>query len=426
LSNDEKLRRDVISKILEGDNSITNKKIINILKSINILANGPTVVSDRKFLKRCEMTDDNNLPEDEWLGRNDADRRENLIMQILKNTSISAREITGILAADPRIPKINVRTVQRDLERFEGSRGVTVNREQKPYLWQRITGESIELKKENKRRYELALAIMTAKKQLELTSPPEITTALKQVFNDAEILLNQTTETASLFHKRVKVINPSHLLQPPRLDAKVLMVLREAALFNRVIKFGYKKHSHDKAKKMIATGLGLYYRGSVAYFISFNHEYKTVVRYPVSRIVTAKETPTINPEGVNDFDIEKYEKENSLAYTYDKPFRLKAMIFLSIQREIEDAHLGENQSVTPIKGNETFKLLEVDVPYTLDLIQWLIARAPYLKILGPPAFKAKFDEEIKRAYSNVKNVEPKVPKEKNFEVTNKSVSIDKR
>jgi hypothetical protein len=58
--------------------------------------------------------------------------------------------------------------------------------------------------------------------------------------------------------------------------------------------------------------------------------------------------------------------------------------------------------------------LEVDVPYTLDLIQWLIARAPYLKILGPPVFKAKFEEEIKRAFANIENDEPHVPKEKNF------------
>jgi predicted DNA-binding transcriptional regulator YafY len=421
LSNDEKLRRDVISKILEGDKPITTKNIINILKSINISADGPTVVSDREFLKRSEMTDDNNLPEDEWLGRNDADRRENLIMQILENTWISAREITGILAADPRISKVTVRTVQRNLEILDGSRGVTANKATAPYLWRRKTGESIALTDENTRKHELALAIMTAKKQLELTAPPGITEALKEVFNDAELLLNQTNKPASLFHKRVKVINPSHLLQPPRLDEKVLMNIREAALFNRVIKFGYKKHPHDAAKVIIATGLGLYYRGSVAYFISFNHESKEVVRYPVSRIEAAIESIGIAPQGVNNFDIEQYEIENSLAYTYDKPFRLKAMIFLSIQREIEDAHLGENQSVTPIEGNETFKLLEVDVPYTLDLVQWLIARAPYLKILEPAPFEAKFKEEIKRAFENTKNKEPHVPKNKNF-VNKKSIN----
>jgi predicted DNA-binding transcriptional regulator YafY len=226
---------------------------------------------------------------------------------------------------------------------------------------------------------------------------------------------------ASLFHKRVKAINPSHLLQPPQIDEKVLMNIREAALSNRVIKFDYKKHPHDAAKTIIATGLGLYYRGSVAYFILFDHSSKLEVRYPLSRIITAKELGSESPQGVDTFDIDKYERENSLAYTYDDPFRLTAMIFLSVQREIEDAHLGDNQLVTPIEGNENFKLLKVDVPYTLDLIQWLIARAPYLKILGPPLFKAKFEEEIRRAFANIGDVEPYVPKNKNFG-NNKSLS----
>ena len=84
-----------------------------------------------------------------------------------------------------------------------------------------------------------------------------------------------------------------------------------------------------------------------------------------------------------------------------------------MQREIEEAHLGDNQVVSSIEGENDFKILELDVPYTLNLIQWLLARAAYLKVLGPPEFKAKFEEEVKRFF-NVNSEQSKVLKNKNL------------
>jgi predicted DNA-binding transcriptional regulator YafY len=220
---------------------------------------------------------------------------------------------------------------------------------------------------------------------------------------------------ASKWHKRVKVVNASYCLQPPKLDNEVFECIQDAALKNMVVRFDYKKHSHDEPSKIIATGLGLFYRGAVAYFIAVNHDSKRISTYPISRIVSAGQSIAINPESPDDFDFEHFANTNYLAYCYGRPFRLSAKIFLSVQREIEDAHLGDKQVVTPIEGDSKFKLLEVDVPYTLNLIQWLLARAAYLKVLGPPDFKAKFDEELRRAFANVESEMPQVPDDRNFQ-----------
>lgn len=119
-------------------------------------------------------------------------------------------------------------------------------------------------------------------------------------------------------------------------------------------------------------------------------------------------------QGVDAFDFDEFEKMGYLDFRFGEPFRLKAMVFDSVRREIEEAHLGNNQVTTHIFGNDSFKILEVDVPYTLNLIQWLLARAAYLKVLGPPEFKTKFEEEVKRAFFNVDNHEPTVPEDKTF------------
>jgi predicted DNA-binding transcriptional regulator YafY len=331
---------------------------------------------------------------------------------MLKHKSMSAGEITQEL--EHKGYAISKRSVERDLKAFNGFNGLFFNDNDKRHITWEIDKDDFSDRHAPKDEY--ALAIVTAKKQLALTAPPEITKALIGEFERAERLLTQIKDSvASRWYKRVKVINSSHLLQPPKLNDKVFKCIRDAALNHEVIKFEYKRHSHDATYQIVATGLGLYYRGSVAYFIALNHEGTSVGRYTVSRIVDAAiQYVGAVPQGTVDFDLEEYEKENSLTFRYGDPFLLSAMIFSSVQREIEDAHLGGKQSVTPIEGNDKFKLLEVEVPYTLDLIQWLLARAPYLKVLGPPEFREKFDEEIKRAFANVKDEKPYVPEEKNF------------
>jgi predicted DNA-binding transcriptional regulator YafY len=334
------------------------------------------------------------------------------MFKMLLDKPMSANDIT--INLNDLDYKVNLRSVQRDLKAFNGTNGLLSeddpSNSRRP-LW-RV--HSFDFSSPKELDDTGALAIVIAQKQLASAAPPQINASLKDAFERAEKLLKQTNTEASRWYQRVRVISPSHFLKPPKLNKDVYDCIRDAALRNAVVKFSYKKHSHDEAKGIVATGLGLFYRETVAYFIAFDHEGNKIKHYPISRIEEANQAISAQPQHVNEFNIDEFEKSGFLAYRYGKPFRLQAIIFYSVQREIEDAHLGDNQVVTSISKNNEFKLLEVDVPYDLNLIQWLLARAAYLKVLGPPEFKLKFDEELRLAYNNVKNEQPFVPKEKNF------------
>jgi predicted DNA-binding transcriptional regulator YafY len=311
--------------------------------------------------------------------------------------------------------KVDVRTVQRDLEALDGLYNIYGQEDpdrKNGYVWVKDLLGFSEIQKDN---IIAALALVTARKQLSITAPPEIFGQLEISFNRASILLEKAGLNVAIWRQKVRVVNPSYLLKPPKLDSDILKVIRSSALNNYVVKVQYRAHPHDPSIKIKLTGLGLFYRGSVAYFIAYNHKRDAVRNYPISRIVSAVDAVTESPKGIEGFDIDEYENNNSFVYSYGKPFRLKAKIFSSVQREIVDSHLGDNQVVTSLGDHdEKFQLLEVDVPYTLNLIQWLIARAPYLKVLGPPEFKEKFEEEVNRAYYNITHDEPHVPEAKNF------------
>jgi predicted DNA-binding transcriptional regulator YafY len=336
------------------------------------------------------------------------------MIELVTTTPQTTRQIWKKLQDESKDFKCDVRTVQRDLVDLDGSYNIygqeNPNRKNS-YIWVKDSLGFSESKNDN---ITAALALVTARKQLSITAPPEIFGQLDISFEHAATLLEKAGSNIAKWRKKVRVVNLSHWLKSPTLDSDVLKVITASALNNYVVNVQYKAHPHDPAIKIKLTGLGLFYRGPVAYFIAYNHKTDAVRNYPLSRIVSAVDAVTESPKGIEGFDIDEYENNHILAYSYGKPFRLKAKIFSSVQREIVDAHLGDNQIVTPLGEDDKFQLLEVDVPYTLNLIQWLIARAPYLKVLGPPDFKEKFEEEIKRAYYNVTHDEPCVPEAKNF------------
>ena len=348
-------------------------------------------------------------------------RRHFAMYEILSQKSMTAENLTKEL--NRRGFGIGERSVQRDLDDLNGLNGLIFT----------IGGETNRLKNWSVKTIDFtgpgkldeagALAIVTAQKQLELTAPRNVIARLQDAFDRANEIISQSNSRETKWHKRVRVVNPSHWLKPPKLENKDFDCIRIAVLNNDAIRFDYEKHTNDESKQKVGVALGLYYRGPVAYLVMFDNKDQKVKNYPISRIKKPCISITEPTQGVETFDFDDFVKTGFLAYRYGEPFRLKAIVFDSVRREIEEAHLGDNQSLTTIddknkdkgKDKDKYRLLEVDVPYTLNLIQWLLARAAYLKVLGPPDFKAKFEEEIKRAYYNAVKTEPNVPKKKNFE-----------
>ncbi|WP_286682711.1 WYL domain-containing protein [Idiomarina sp. T82-3] len=283
------------------------------------------------------------------------------------------------------------------------------------WKWQnRPTYESAEQDEEHITEDYQALAIALAERYWSITALPEREKSLSRLFEEAREQLSESESREARWYKKARAVEPSHWLKEPQLNKQVFDTIRIALLREEPIKISYKSHARDAPYKVSVTPLGIFFRGRVAYLITCDHDTKRIRNRPISRIVEATEIvsePAILPE---DFDIDNYIKAHAESITYGEPLRLKAIIFDSVEREIFDAHLGENQVITPYGTDERFKLLEVDVPYTLDVIQWLLARAAYLKVLSPSPFKYKFEEEIRRMYLNATSDKPSVPKQKNF------------
>lgn len=314
---------------------------------------------------------------------------------------------------EKELASVSKRTIQRNLEDLEGYFGLSrlpKSAASAPDIWQL---EQQEFERLLELEDPVALALVIAQQQLAELGPMSVFKPVEGLFQRARQQLEARDSLASLWYRRVKVTAASHRLTGPELDSEKSQRLLEVALKQVAVRLHYHPHQGDPVQTLRATALGVFYRGAVAYLVLRDHANDRIRQLPFSRISEVREIVTDDPR-VGDFDLDDYAASGALAFKFGEPFRLEAIIFNSVRREIEDAPLGENQELLPIEGQPNCRLLRVDVPYTLNLVQWLLARAAYLKILAPSDFRDKFKEELQRALANFEGEQLQVPTQRNF------------
>ncbi|MGQ4277146.1 helix-turn-helix transcriptional regulator [Pseudidiomarina sp. E22-M8] len=314
---------------------------------------------------------------------------------------------------DKQLPAVSRRSIQRNLEDLEGYFGLYRKERSalnSPDVWD-LAQEEFE------RLLELedpvALALVIAQQQLQELGPVAVFAPVTNLFERARDQLAARSSTASLWLKRVRVSAASHRLIGPDIDPAQAQRLLEVALKQVAVRLHYHPHQGDPEQVVRATALAVFYRGAVAYLIIRDHSDDRVRQLPFSRISEVREIIT-EPARVKNFDLDDYAASGALAFRYGEPFLLEAIVFNSVRREIEDAPLGEKQELLTIPDQPNCRLLRVEVPYTLNLIQWLMARAAYLKVVAPTDFRDKFQEELRRALQNFESDKLEVPKQRNF------------
>ena len=319
--------------------------------------------------------------------------------------------ITDLLEELDRLElkQVSRRTIQRDMLALEGRFGVYRD-EDDPELW---CLDKTDFEKVFELEDAVALALLVAEKQLSHTTPSHILDPLESLFFRAKAQLKSRKTIAANWIKRVKVAPASHHVKPPILKRSIYEVLMDTALRQQVLKIDYHRHQGDAPHALVVTALSIFYRGSVPYLICRDHSKGRIRQLPFSRISSAQESIVEEPR-IEDFELDTYEDSGALAFRYGGPFLLELEIFNSVRREVEDTPLGLKQKITPIEGRPYVFQMQVEVPYTLNLIQWLLARSPYLKVKGPADFRDKFYEELRRALANGENEHVDVPKQRNF------------
>ncbi|HET8816411.1 MAG TPA: WYL domain-containing protein [Pseudidiomarina sp.] len=323
------------------------------------------------------------------------------------------RTVTELLEvlADRELKPVSERTIQRDLDTLDGHFGLhQAGKQGRATLW---AVDPVDFEELLELEDPVALALVVAEQQLDALGPMHTFDAVKPLFERARQQLAHRDTPASRWLQRVCVTSAGHRLLGPNLSAELNDRLQDVALRQAAVKLNYHRHQGDPAQTIEATALGMFYRGSVSYLIIRQRANGRIRQLPFSRISHIQESVTFAAD-VGDFQLKDYAHSGALAFRFGEPFRLKAVVFNSVRREIEDAPLGSDQELHEIPGQPYNRQLEVTVPYTLNLIQWLLARAPYLKVIGPDDFRERFKQELEQALRNMEAEHLEVPTQRSF------------
>ncbi|WP_417689373.1 helix-turn-helix transcriptional regulator [Pseudidiomarina sp.] len=343
------------------------------------------------------------------------------IAQLLRSKPMSAEEIKDALREEFGI-EASKRTILRDLNDSKGKYGIRLHRkarQREPALWTiggRKPGSAPEFTDE------VALAALIAQKQLVGIKHQQLINKLNPLFEYASAVLEHNTDNHSLaanWHRFVEYAPSDHQLNAPDIDVRLFEDLLSHVFKRNMVKIDYMKHQGDTPEVRRGKALGIVYRGRVPYFVmqyvqTDPNRHPFIAFLPVSRIRAISGVITADVE-VHDFNLtEAVEKHFSM--TIGEPFTLELQIFDSVRREVQDAHLGKDQVIRPIPGKSTLHWLTVEVPYNQNLVNWLLARSPYLKVLGPEPFKRMFYRDLRRAadYEHAEYVEVPPRSEKTF------------
>lgn len=298
-----------------------------------------------------------------------------------------------------------VRSIQRTLEGLEDRYGLyrVENSSGKATLW---TVDSTQFEELLRLDESLALAMVIAEQQVKQVAEPLISSAVSDLFERAKSQLQKNNRASAKWRERVKVKPASHRLARPKICEALFKEVLSAALEQDGLRFQYRR-AHDQASSEVeCRALAFYYRGPQAYLIARTIE-GDIRRFPLTRMTGVKRALATGIM-VGDFDLEEYDRRGELGFlnTQRIPelgefFRLTAEVFVSVVREIEYAALGENQEITGIAGRPGYYTLEVDVPNTLHFAQWVIARAPYMRIIEPAPFRVYIESELQQALRHI-------------------------
>lgn len=311
--------------------------------------------------------------------------------------------------------EVTLRTVQRDLLAMDGLFGIYGATEAQTTRWhvKPQTNDSVF-------NDEAAFAVLFTRLQLKQTGQKTLLKRLSSIYDYAKSVLKHRNNDLTAWYRSVRFTSSELQLRAPLLNEELLQQLNRDILEKNIVKLDYVKHQGDVAREYTVTALGLLHRGKVPYLIARmyeenepKHPMDRIRQFPVSRITGVRPTLFAKPQ-VCSFDFDEYLRSSTANYQIGKPFRLELEIFDSVRREIEDAHLGANQLIKPIPGQDKNWRLEVDVQYNQNLIHWLFGRSPYLKVIGPKPFRDMFYQDLKNALEHGEREQIEIAQEKTF------------
>lgn len=287
--------------------------------------------------------------------------------------------------------EVDVRSVQRDLERLSGIFPITSETRGRTNCWYWIDEHA--LTQIPSMSGPTAFALKLAAEHLRPVMPPSVLRQLEPYFRHADTVLGDTS--LGRWANKAAIIPQGPMLRPPRILDDVQEAVYTALLENRRVEVGYRGKARTRARRMVLNPLGLVVRAGIVYLVATSWDYEDVRHFVLHRMVA----PELREEGVKvptGFRLADHIREHR-RFSYPlgvEKIELKVRFAAEAGQHLTESRLAADQRVTEQADGRI--PIEATVADTADLRWWLLGFGAAVEVLAPDTLRAEFAVQAHR------------------------------
>jgi len=286
---------------------------------------------------------------------------------------------------------IDVRTVQRDLDKLSTSFPLNYDTEGRKNFWFWI--ETATVQDLPGMEPVTALAFQMAESYLSPILPKATLDLLQPYFQRAKQVLQAATQSnLKKWPDKVAVISRGPDLLKPQIKPQIQQIIYDALLKEKQIKATYKSKKTHESTDYILHPLGIVNKHGVIYLVCTLWNYQNIKQLALHRFESAEviEDSSNTPE---QFTLSNYVQAN---HQFSYPIT-PDLIQLKV---LFDARAGEHLFETPLTDNQVLTaqddgqlLLEAEISDTQELRWWLSGFGSSIEIIEPTELRSYFQNE---------------------------------
>ena len=305
---------------------------------------------------------------------------------------ITASDVMKQLAAEGY--DVGKRTVERDLQALSSVFPLISDERSKPYgwSWERdaagfdLPGMSVSE----------SLTVIMAQEHLKSVMPSSTLSQMAPYFRQAEQKLNALSGHSTLagWFDKVRIIPPTQPLLAPQVDEAILSTLQEALLQNRQCSITYQRRGSDSAVAYPVNPLGIVQRGVVLYLVCTIKTYPDLKILAIHRVQSAclLDTPSLPLEG---FSLDAYLATGAFGWQTGHTIQFEALFSVDAGNHLYETPLSVDQTITEL--DETCLKVTATIPYTQQLVWWLLGFAGEVEVIAPAELRSQIAEKLRSA-----------------------------
>lgn len=293
--------------------------------------------------------------------------------------------------------KVDLRTVQRDLERLASQFGLICDESTRPKQWAWLkTADVLDIPRLNRHA---ALTFKLVEQHLAATLPPATLAFLQPYFDAAGRALTQDSAIHFAdWANRVRIIDRGPLLLAPAVEDKIHDTVYQALLENRTLQVEYTRLGGTQARTYTVHPQALAVRQGVIYLVCVFDGHDDLRQLALHRIQSAK-LGDKTAQRQADFDMDQYIAQGEFGTSKGQMIPLHCRFRARNGEHLRETPLSADQTIE--EDGEDYFILRATVPRTAELDRWLLGWGPTMQVLGPPALREEIEARIREMYAQL-------------------------